>query len=337
MSDVLSAAAAALGVPEALVQRAAAARATETGMSVDDVLSAWAGGGEVTAPPQAEPPDAPAEVAVEGPAEEPETEAPAEPPAPAAPEPAATPEAAAAVTPAAAPTEVTLREAAHLPEVVTVPTAGIRERTASSIPRWLTALMVAVPLVALFALGGGATGQCGSGTELAVDVVTGEIVDCDGSEFTGREPGGGGGTDFVALGEQIYSGGAISGIQCAGCHGAQGQGTAVFPSLTGVLTTFSRCADHLEWVALGSAGFNAAGRPTYGDTGKPVTQGMPGFATTLSEEQLAAVVAFERVRFGGADRETVLTDCGLAEPADGEGDDVSDGEDAEAILRRPTS
>ena len=46
MSD-LSAAAAALGIPEAIVQRSAAARAAETGMTVDEVLAAWAGGGSV--------------------------------------------------------------------------------------------------------------------------------------------------------------------------------------------------------------------------------------------------------------------------------------------------
>lgn len=43
MSD-LAAAAAALGLPEALVQRSAEARASETGASVDDILAQWAGG-----------------------------------------------------------------------------------------------------------------------------------------------------------------------------------------------------------------------------------------------------------------------------------------------------
>jgi hypothetical protein len=54
MSDILAAAAAALGTPEALVQRSAAARAAETGASVDDILTAWAGG----APPPTASPDA---------------------------------------------------------------------------------------------------------------------------------------------------------------------------------------------------------------------------------------------------------------------------------------
>jgi hypothetical protein len=50
MSELSAAAAAALGLPEAIVQRSAAARAQETGMSVDDVLAAWAGGGDIPAP-----------------------------------------------------------------------------------------------------------------------------------------------------------------------------------------------------------------------------------------------------------------------------------------------
>lgn len=44
MSDQLTAAAAALDLPEGLVQRSAEARATASGTSVDDVLAAWAGG-----------------------------------------------------------------------------------------------------------------------------------------------------------------------------------------------------------------------------------------------------------------------------------------------------
>jgi cytochrome c oxidase cbb3-type subunit II len=67
MSDLSAAAAAALGIPEAIVTRSAAARAAETGMSVDEVLSAWAGGGSVGVP--ATPAPAPTEEA--GPESEP--------------------------------------------------------------------------------------------------------------------------------------------------------------------------------------------------------------------------------------------------------------------------
>ncbi|HUO45988.1 MAG TPA: cbb3-type cytochrome c oxidase subunit II [Acidimicrobiia bacterium] len=54
MSD-LGAAAAALGIPEALVKRSAEARAKEAGVSVEEILAAWAGG---AAPHTAPQPDA---------------------------------------------------------------------------------------------------------------------------------------------------------------------------------------------------------------------------------------------------------------------------------------
>jgi hypothetical protein len=212
---------------------------------------------------------------------------------------------------------VSAAEAANLPEVVTVPTAGIRERTNFVFPRWLAAVMLIIPLFALFALGGAATGTCGEATELQTDVVSGQIVNCDGSDFTGSGVGGGG-TDYLALGERVYNG---EGATCAGCHGAGGGG-GVGPAMTGVLTTFGACTDHIEWVRLGTQGLQAAGRATYGDTNKPVGGGgtMPAH-TSLSAEQLASVVIFERVRFGGEDPATALVDCGVgpeAPPAEGE-------------------
>ena len=325
MSD-LSAAAAALGIPEAIVQRSAAARAAETGMTVDEVLAAWAGGGSVSgAPAEASEPAPAAEqtaTASETAAErEEETVAEEVPAAPAAAPPSAP---SGPVTRSPIPAEVTAAEAAGLPEVITVPTAGIRERTNLAIPRWLAAVMLIIPAFALFALGGSATGECGEDTELATNVITGQVVNCDGTEFTGSGAGGGGG-DFVAMGEDVY----LNVASCDGCHGAQGQG-GVGPSFSGVLTTFGSCADHIEWVTLGSSGFQEAGESTYGDTGKPIAGGMPSFGGTLTEEQLASVVAFERVRFGGADPAETLTDCGLA-PAEGEeggapGETTPDGE-----------
>ena len=320
----LSGAAAAMGLPESLVQRSAEARAAETGASVDEILAAWAGGEAPAAPEPAEP-----EVAEESTPDEPEAAAettpdtePQEPVAPiTAPTPTEPAEPAAAAR-APVPTEVTAAQAAGLPEVITVPTAGIRERTDFAIPKWLTAVLLIAPLFALFALGGSATGACGEGTELGIDVVSGEIVNCDGSEFTGGGVGGGT-VDFVGLGSDIYGGGGVAGVNCAGCHGSGGQGVGQFPAMSGVLTTFGACADHVEWVLLGSQGFQGRGDTTYGDTGKPIGGGMPAFANSLTEEQLAAVVAFERVRFGGADPEETLVDCGLVEP---EGEEPVDGE-----------
>lgn len=66
MSDLLDAAAAALGTPADLVQRSAAARAAETGATVDDILSAWSGGAPVPAAvsaPVSEEPAAEASIA----------------------------------------------------------------------------------------------------------------------------------------------------------------------------------------------------------------------------------------------------------------------------------
>jgi len=316
VSDLVAAAAAALGVPEALVRRSAAARATATGMTVDEVLTAWAGGetvaGDAAAAPVAEPaPAAPTEPEPVTETATPMTEA-------TAPAPQVPPAAPGVTTRAPVPAEVSAAEAANLPEVVTVPTAGIRERTNFVFPGWLAAVMLIIPLFALFALGGSATGICGEATELQTDVVSGQIVNCDGSEFTGSRAGGGG-TDYVALGDRIYHG---EGATCAACHGASGGG-GVGPALSGVLTTFGACTDHMEWVRLGTNGFQAAGRATYGDTNKTVggVGTMPSHAS-LSEEQLAAVVTFERVRFGGEDPDQALVDCGVApeEPGpEGEG------------------
>jgi len=321
----LSGAAQALGLPEALVQRSAEARAAESGASVEEILAAWAGGESVAPtspePVETEPVETPEETAKD---EEASVEPVREQPVAATSVRSVDRPAAGRPTRAPLPSQVTPAQAAHLPEVITVPTAGIRERTDFAIPRWLTALMLIAPLFALFALGGSATGSCGEATELTADVITGEIENCDGSAFTGGGAGGGG-TDFVGLGGAIYTGSGVAGVNCAGCHGASGQGSGAFPSLTGVLTTFGACTDHIEWVSLGSTGFQARGDSTYGDTGKAIQGGMPSHASSLTEEQIASVAAFERVRFGGGDPETVLVDCGLvAEEPSGEDGAVTD-------------
>lgn len=59
MTDLLEAAATALGTPADLVQRSAAARAAANGASVDDILASWSGGAPAPAPsPAAETPAA---------------------------------------------------------------------------------------------------------------------------------------------------------------------------------------------------------------------------------------------------------------------------------------
>ncbi len=217
-----------------------------------------------------------------------------------------------------APETVSPAAAMDYPEVISVPTAGIKERTGGGVPGWLTSVFVAVPLFALFYLISNAGGvECGEGGALAVSPISGELVNCDGTPYEGSGAGGGAGGDFLAVGEQVYAEVAA----CQGCHGDQGQG-GVGPPLSGgaVLTTFGSCEDHVTWVRLGTQGWAAEVGETYGDSGKPVGGGgtMPGFST-LSDEQLRAVTYFERVRFGGANPEEALADCGLGEPAGGEG------------------
>ena len=68
-----------------------------------------------------------------------------------------------------APETVSPAAAMDYPEVVSVPTAGIKERTGGGVPGWLTSVFVAVPLFALFYLISNAGGvECGEGGALAV-------------------------------------------------------------------------------------------------------------------------------------------------------------------------
>lgn len=76
MSDLLSAAAAAMGLPEPIVERSASARAAETGATVDEVLTEWSGGApapvattvsETVAAAEEPPGTAPQQVAVTAP------------------------------------------------------------------------------------------------------------------------------------------------------------------------------------------------------------------------------------------------------------------------------
>ena len=103
------------------------------------------------------------------------------------------------------------------------------------------------------------------------------------------EPSPAGEGDVVALGEAVYD-------KCAFCHQADGGGHGSAPALTAVRETWPDWRDHLAWVAVGDAGWPA---PTYGAQGRPRTTGMPAFRATLSDRELAHVVLYERMAFGG--------------------------------------
>jgi len=273
--ELVAAAAEAKGMPASLVERSAGARAKKEGVPVEAVLAEWAG----------------VELAA-GTAAAAAGETPAQ-PAPAAP--AAVPEAPAATGPV-----VEVLEPAEPPPAQEAPAAAPAERRKSRYPAILVALLVIVPILAVLYIASVPNGPaCGSAGRLAVDPATGQAVGCDG------KPYGTGGADEFALGEALFA------ANCAVCHGAEGGGL-VGPALSGgsVLQTFPEgaCDLHRKWVTLGSAGWPD---PTYGATAKPVTGGMPSFGKTLSDTDIAHVVLYERVAFGGENLDTAKDDCGL--------------------------
>ena len=169
-------------------------------------------------------------------------------------------------------------------------------------PRWLAAAFVVIPMIAmLYALLAPDGPNCGVSGQLALDPVTGEAENCDGTPY-GVEV-----VNFFTLGEEIYIN------RCAACHGAGGGGGAGQVLAGGaVLASFpgGQCSGHVEWVALGTANWPDA---TYGALAKPVGGfgQMPGFEGTLTEEEIASVVLYERVAFGGEPLPEAETDCGL--------------------------
>lgn len=304
MSENLSAAAEALGTPAAIVQRSAAARAKADGVAIEEVLAAWAGG--TSAPVAASLPEP------EAPAAEETVAAPSEviAPVPAVPDPVSETR---VVPSRPVPETVGVDEASKWESVVTVRTSGLKERTRTRVSSWLTIAFVILPLAGLlYLLQFSAGPDCGSSGLLAVDRATGEVVNCDGTPFEGRGAPGGGPADFLARGQALY---ADAQVACSGCHGNNGEG-GVGPAFTGgaVLATFPACPDHVRWVQLGSAGWQAEVGPDYGAPGILSKGGMPDYGDSLSDEDLRSVVLFERVRFGGADLAETLADCGLIIP-----------------------
>jgi mono/diheme cytochrome c family protein len=79
-----------------------------------------------------------------------------------------------------------------------------------------------------------------------------------------------------------------------------------------VLETFSNFEDHIAWVTLGSEGWQAERGSTYGDTGKPVLgfsgSPMPAFGGSMSEEEIALVVRYEREVLAGGECEPELAE-----------------------------
>lgn len=284
MDEILQLVSDRTGVPADLLGRAAAARAQASGVPVEQLVASWSGG---AAPAAAAP--SPQQTADPAPA------APAPSPAPApAPAPAPPMEVAEPAVEVLAPEEVPPAEPGEELEA-DAPVSAL-----ASFPRWLAASFVVLPLVAvLYAVLTPAAPDCGNAGQLAVDPVTGVAVNCDGTPF-GAEA-----VDFFSMGEGLYE------AKCVACHSADGSG-GVGPALTGgaVVETFPSCDNHVEWVTVGSAGWPES---TYGAVAKPVNGGMPGFGSdpSLTAQDLAAIVLYERVAFGGEPLADAEGSCGL--------------------------
>ena len=303
MSDLVNKVAELLNAPIDLVQRSAEARAQASGISVEEVLNSWAGGESIAAsaaPEQKE--EAPVD---ETPVEE-------------------------------APVEEITEEVSVAASVVTKQikksisfvneTMSIKTNSETILPKWLNFSFIVIPLFILIGLiSSSNTQECGERGMLDVDRKSQQAVNCDGSPFEGKGVASTNTVNYVAVGQQVYSGAAA----CAGCHGANGGG-GVGPAFIGgkLYTTFPTCADHAKWIQLGSAGWQAEVGAAYGAEDTISIGGMPGFQGKLTEEELMAVVVFERVVFGGGNTEEVLSDCGLL-------DTEEDEENIEAVSTTP--
>ena len=300
MSELVNKVAEILNAPVDLVQRSAEARAQAAGKSVEEVLSSWAGGESVAASAPKE--EAPVE---EAPKEEVVIEE---------------------ETQEEDPVEIAPTEEVVVPTTVTKQvtksisfaneTMGIKINSENLLPKWLNFSFIIIPLFILVGLiSSSNTQECGERGMLNVDRKSQEAVNCDGSPYEGRGVAATNTINYIALGQEVYAGAAA----CAGCHGGGGGG-GVGPAFIGgaLYTTFPTCADHTKWIQLGSAGWQAEVGPTYGAEDTVSIGGMPGFQGKLTEDEIYAVVVFERVVFGGGNTEEVLSDCGLLETEEDE-------------------
>ena len=300
MSELVNKVAEILNAPVDLVQRSAEARAQAAGKSVEEVLSSWAGGESVAASAPKE--EAPVE---EAPKEEVVIEE---------------------ETQEEDPVEIAPTEEVVVPTTVTKQvtksisfaneTMGIKINSENLLPKWLNFSFIIIPLFILVGLiSSSNTQECGERGMLNVDRKSQEAVNCDGSPYEGKGVAATNTINYIALGQEVYAGAAA----CAGCHGGGGGG-GVGPAFIGgaLYTTFPTCADHTKWIQLGSAGWQAEVGPTYGAEDTVSIGGMPGFQGKLTEDEIYAVVVFERVVFGGGNTEEVLSDCGLLETEEDE-------------------
>lgn len=111
----------------------------------------------------------------------------------------------------------------------------------------------------------------------------------------------------------LEQGGEIYASNCAGCHGGGGGGGAGRPLSDGaVVATFPNILDQVSFVATGSQPFDgepygdpnrAGGAHIAGETGAY----MPAFGEALTDEEIVAVVRYEREVLAGEELPETVT------------------------------
>ncbi|MGH9184801.1 MAG: c-type cytochrome, partial [Acidimicrobiales bacterium] len=134
-------------------------------------------------------------------------------------------------------------------------------------------------------------------------------------------------TDPLVLGQELYEN------TCASCHTASGGGQDAGGSAPvdfregALLDTWPNWRNHVAWVTLGSQGWPGG---SYGAQEKPIKGGMPAHEGTLTAEEIALVVRYERETLAGLDPEeepdlVAITDAiGLGESTTADGENVED-------------
>ncbi len=146
-------------------------------------------------------------------------------------------------------------------------------RSTRRISGLLKALWV-VTLASLLVLGA----ACGGGDKKSDDDDGGS----DTTETTESKPKADGAKVYVDAG-------------CNGCHGANGEG-GTGPAFKNTATVFPDEADQIDWVSEKAAATSGPyGANNSGNNGQGSTVGaMPAFKDTLSKDEIAAVVQYER-------------------------------------------
>ena len=97
------------------------------------------------------------------------------------------------------------------------------------------------------------------------------------------EGGAGISEEVMAMGKKVYA-------TCSACHGADGNGIpGVFPAIAGSPISTGPVEDHINIVMFGKAG-----------------TAMAAFANQLNDEEIAAVITYQRNSFGNDTGDAVL-------------------------------